>query len=255
MAKDQAAAQWPARLLTNGNRDLARDGIWTWSLPALAARLPDGHSIRTCQQAGVCALACYAREGTYKIPTVRDRHIRNLLYTVEDLGGWRDAMIRELAHQRFDGARVRIHDGGDFYSPEYLDAWLTVMAASPHVGFYTYTKEVRLFRDQVEPAPPPNFKWVYSLGGKQDALLVPGVDRVADVFPTEPSIARARFHSQLKSDLLAVDGPSPVGMAANRIPKLQRRQGDRTFGQWQAETDRRTYQFAAWPDRPRLPPP
>lgn len=136
----------------------------------------------------------------------------------------------------------REHDGGDFYSPEYLDAWLTVIAASPHVGFYTYTKEAALFHDVVEPAPPPNFRWVYSLGGKQDVLLKPGA-RVADVFPTESAIERAGFHSQAASDLLAVDGPSPVGMAANNIPKLRRRQGARTFGQWQAEAEGRDFPF------------
>ncbi|HEV2640056.1 MAG TPA: hypothetical protein VGX23_33285 [Actinocrinis sp.] len=240
---DERGARWPARLLTNGNRDLARDRIWTWSLPALAARLPDGSTVRTCPAAGICALACYAREGTYKIPSVRARHLLNLRYTIEDLGGWQDAMIRELAHRRFaNGVRVRIHDGGDFYSPRYLDAWLTVIAASPHVGFYTYTKEVELFRRLVETAPPPNLKWVYSLGGKQDVLLT-GADRIADVFPTESAIERSRFHSQAASDLLAVDGPSPVAMASNNIPKLKRRQGDRTFGQWQAETEGRAFPF------------
>jgi hypothetical protein len=240
---DERGARWPARLLTNGNRDLARDRIWTWTLPALAARLPDGSTARTCPSAGICALACYAREGTYKIPSVRARHLVNLRYTLEDLGGWQDAMIRELAHRRFAAdIRVRIHDGGDFYSPRYLDAWLTVIAASPHVGFYTYTKEVELFRKLVEPAAPPNLKWVYSLGGKQDVLLAPG-DRVADVFPTESSIERSWFHSQAASDLLAVDGPAPVGMASNDILKLKRRQGDRTFGQWQAETEGRVYPF------------
>ncbi len=242
-AEDARGARWPARLLTNGNRDLRRDGIWTWTLPALAARLPGGSTVRTCPAAGVCALACYAREGTYRIPSVRARHLVNLRYTIEDLGGWRDAMIRELSHPRFaTGIRVRIHDGGDFYSPSYLDAWLTVIAASPHVGFYTYTKEKRLFRDLVEPAPPPNLKWVYSLGGTQDVLLAPG-DRVADVFPSESALERSPFHSQAASDLLAVDGPAPVGMASNNIPKLRRRQGARTFGQWQAETEGRSFPF------------
>lgn len=244
VAERECATPWPARLLTNGNRDLARDRIWTWTLPALAARLADGSTVRTCPAAGICALACYAREGTYRIPSVRARHLLNLRYTLEDLGGWRDAMIRELAHRRFaNDIRVRIHDGGDFYSARYLDAWLTVIAASPHIGFYTYTKEVRLFREAVEPAAPPNLRWVYSLGGTQDVLLTRG-DRVADVFPTEAAIGRSRFHSQAASDLLAVDGPAPVGMACNNIPKLKRRQGARTFGQWQAETENRPFPFA-----------
>nr|WP_170177856.1 hypothetical protein [Thermomonospora umbrina] len=32
---------------------------------------------------------------------------------------------------------------------------------------------------------------------------------------------------------LAVLGPSPVGIPANRIPKFRRRQGPRSFRQWQ----------------------
>ncbi|MFD0633069.1 hypothetical protein ACFQ9X_17310 [Catenulispora yoronensis] len=61
MAEATREVRRPARLLTNGNRDLARDNIWTWSLPALAARLPDGRTIRTCPASGICRLACYAR--------------------------------------------------------------------------------------------------------------------------------------------------------------------------------------------------
>jgi len=43
----------------------------------------------------------------------------------------------------------------------------------------------------VEPDPPPNFLWVYSYGGTQDAALNPAVDRVADVFPDESAIVEA----------------------------------------------------------------
>lgn len=73
----------PRRLLTNSNRNLARDRIWTWTLPALAARLPDGRTIRTCPSAGICAQACYARVGAYMFPAVKAAHVRNLQYVVD----------------------------------------------------------------------------------------------------------------------------------------------------------------------------
>lgn len=229
----------PKRLLTQ-NSELKRLGIWNWSIPALAARLPDGRTIRTCPSAGVCAQVCYARAGRYNIPTVRARHLANLRYVLEDPTGWEHAMLAELAATRFDGRWVRIHDAGDFFAAEYLTAWLRIITARPRVNFYAYTKEIGLFRRLVEPDPPGNFWWVYSYGGTQDPDLDADTDRVADVFPTEEAIEDAGWHSQTASDLLAVTGPTPVGVPANNIARFRHRQGQRTFGQWQAQTPRRT---------------
>lgn len=161
----------------------------------------------------------------------------NLRFVLEDLRGWQQAMTAELGAHRFHRRWVRVHDSGDFFTDQYTQAWLTVMRARPEVSFYAYTKEVDRFRRIVTPHAPPNFRWAFSLGGTQDALLDPRVDRVADVFPAEEAIAEAGWHSQQASDLLAVLGPAPVGMSANRIPAFLKRQGDRRFSQWQAEVD------------------
>lgn len=229
----------PKRLLSNSNSDLARDGIWNWTIPALAARLPDGRTVRTCPAAGVCAQICYARNGSYNFSNVKAAHVRNLAFVVEDPEGWERAMTVELSHKRFIGKAVRVHDAGDYFSDDYVAAWLRIMRATPRTQFYSYTKEVDRFRRLVEPGAPENFRWVYSLGGVQDHLLDLTRDRIADVFPTEEAIAEAGHHSQAASDLLSVFGPAPVGMRANRIPQFQRRQGNRTLGEWQRETDRR----------------
>ncbi|WP_020525160.1 GP88 family protein [Catelliglobosispora koreensis] len=229
----------PKRLLSNSNRNLARDRIWSWTIPALAARLPSGATLRTCPAAGVCAQACYARAGTYRFANVRAAHLRNLLYVLEDPQGWEQAMLAELAAPRFVGGYVRIHDAGDFFSDSYTLAWLRIIRARPHTWFYAYTKEVDRHDRLIASDPPPNSRWVMSLGGRQDHLVDPRRHRIADVFPTEQAIAAAGFHTQADSDLLAPFGPTPVGMAANNIAQFQRRQGDRTFGQWQRETDRR----------------
>ncbi|MFJ1528255.1 hypothetical protein ACIOFV_07470 [Streptomyces mirabilis] len=44
----------PERLLTQ-NSELRDEGIWNWTLPALATRLRDGRTVKTCPAAGVCA--------------------------------------------------------------------------------------------------------------------------------------------------------------------------------------------------------
>jgi Gene product 88 len=234
-ATNSQPADHPKRLLTQ-NSELRRIGVYNWSLPALAARLPDGRTIATCPSAGVCAQVCYARNGTYNIPTVRARHLANLIFVLDEPELWEATMSRELDSSRFAGRWIRIHDAGDFFSDSYLSAWLRIIEAHPNTRFYAYTKEVDRFRRMVEPSAPQNFLWVYSFGGTQDASLRPPSDRVADVFPSEEAILRAGWHSQERSDLLAVTGPAPVGIPANRIPRFRRRQGDRTFRQWQAQT-------------------
>lgn len=135
------------------------------------------------------------------------------------------------------GKFVRIHDSGDFFSSEYLQAWLRIIRATPETRFYCYTKEVPLFRAHVEADPPPNFSWVYSLGGRWDSLLDTSTDRVADVFATEADLVAAGYHSQAANDLLAVDGPAPVGLVANRIPTARARQAGRRLSEWQAGVD------------------
>ncbi len=128
---------------------------------------------------------------------------------------------------------------GDFFSDSYLQAWLEIMRLRPGVEFYAYSKEVSRFRRLVEPDPPPNFQWVYSLGGKEDHLVDKDHDRHADVFPDEAAIEAAGYSSQDASDLLAVYGPARVGIPANRIRHLQRKQGDETFGGLQVRTGQR----------------
>lgn len=226
----------PDRLLTQ-NSELREERIWNWTLPALAARLEDGRTVKTCPAAGVCAQACYARNGTYNFPGVAERHRQNLAYVLDDLPGWTRQMNAELSHPRHRGGWIRVHDAGDFFDDRYLSAWLRIMAFRPWVNFYAYTKEVTRFRRLVEPAPPRNFHWVYSYGGIEDHLLDPAVDRVADVFPDEAAIRTAGWHSQDASDLLAVLGPTPVGIPSNNIPHFRKRAAGRTFREWQAERD------------------
>lgn len=226
----------PRRLLTQ-NREMRAIGVHNWSLPAWAGRLPDGRTYNTCPSAGICREVCYARHGTYTWPAVRAKHEANLRYVLDDLAGWQQAMLAELAAPKFRGGWVRIHDAGDFFSDEYLHAWLSIMRARPDTNFYAYTKEIDRFRRFVEPDPPGNFLWVYSYGGTQDALLDPAVDRVADVFPDEEAISEAGFSSQEASDLLAVLGPHLVGIPANNIPHFLRKLAGRRFSEWQADVE------------------
>jgi hypothetical protein len=224
-------------LLTSGNRDLRRDGIFTWSIPALNARLRDGSNFVTCPEAGVCARLCYARSGTYRFSNVLAAHTRNLEMVLDDLDEWSRAMLGELRHKRYRHANVRVHDSGDFFSEAYLDAWLAIAAATPDVLFYAYTKQVRWVKAR---RLPRNFVVIFSLGGNEDEWIDRAVDRHCDVFPSDEALRAAGYTDQGASDLLAATLPTNrIGIVTNNIAHIRRKQGDSSFGSLQTARSRR----------------
>jgi hypothetical protein len=214
--------------------------VFNWTLPAWAIRLSDGRTFNVCPNAGICAKLCYARNGTYTFPAVRAAHERNLRLVLDHLAVWERWMLDELRH-RCRGKHVRIHDSGDFFSDAYLEAWLRIMRLSPWATFYAYTKEVSRFKRVVEPNPPPNFLWIYSLGGKEDILIDREHDRHADVFPDKASAVAAGYSTQEASDLFAIYSPPRVGIIANNIPAFRKRQGAHSFSDLQRKRFRSTH--------------
>lgn len=241
--KTRTNTQKPRRLLTQ-NSQLRAEGIFNFSLPAWAGRFADGSTYNACPEAGACAKLCYARVGTYRFPVVLAAHERNMWMTMHALADWETQMAEEIRHKRFRGKWIRLHDSGDFHSDEYLEAWLRIMRDAPEdTWFYCYTKSVSMFRRLVEPNPPKNFLWCYSLGGMEDHLLVlegDRPDRHAEVFPSAEEVEAAGYTDQTESDLLSVLSESPkVGIPANRIPALLKRQGSETFGSLQRALDKK----------------
>lgn len=222
--------------LLSSNSELRPDGIFNWSIPALAAKLSDGKNVKTCPNAGACATVCYARNGTYNFSNVKARHTANLEYAMKYPQEWYGQMLAEVNHPSMRGKFVRIHDSGDFYSEEYLRLWLRIARLTPQVTFYCYTKEVSMFKRVVEPNCPDNFKYLYSMGGREDHLIDLENDRHAEVFPDDAAILDAGYTSQDASDLLAITLPTnKIGIPQNNIPHFKKRLAGKTFGELQRE--------------------
>lgn len=224
------------RLLSTSNRELRAHRIATWSIPALSAELSDGTRLKTCPNAGVCASLCYPRTGTYRFSNVLARHTANLERVLNDRDGWVDQMVSEVNRYHRQGW-VRIHDSGDFFSADYLDAWCEIAARCPQTTFYAYTKEVTMIREAA--SIPENLLVVFSLGGKQDHLIDREADRHADVFPDLETLVAAGYCDQSSDDRLSVTGSPRVGIPANNLKHLRKRQGTLSFGDLQREMDSR----------------
>ncbi len=101
--------------------------------------------------------------------------------------------------------KVRIHESGDFFSPEYLLAWVLVASANPSIKFYCYSKNLPLFVGLVLPA---NFYFTASYGGKFDHMIDEGVfPRYAKVFMTEDQAVAAGYKVDVKDRSCFEDGP------------------------------------------------
>ena len=206
-------------------------------MPAWQVQLTDGTWFNTCPNADYCAQLCYARSGTYLFSTVKAKHIANLEYTLNDLVGWKLDMIDEINRIGLHKIKwLRIHDAGDFYSEDYLRAWINICSTVPSVTFYAYTKQVSMFKKVLKDYCPSNFKYLFSLGGKEDHLISLENDRHAEVFPDHESLVEAGYSDQSENDLLAITLPSNrIGITANNIKHLQKKQARHTFGSGQAE--------------------
>lgn len=216
-------------LLTQ-NSELKALGVYAWTLPAHWVKLTSGEKFNTCPNAGICGAFCYAKAGRWNFSNVKKSHIEKLEFVLYRPDVWEAEMIAELSKKKYHDRMIRIHDGGDFFSAEYLQAWVRIAKAHPDKIFYSYTKEVLMVKAH---DLPENFIVIFSMGGKQDHFIVKHIDRHAEVFPSLVQMIDAGYVDIHEDDRLAALSPNHrIGLRTNNIPHLKKKQGTKTFGQW-----------------------
>jgi hypothetical protein len=141
-------------VLTPGNKKLGGHLIWGFGLPSGTAKLCPGMT-------PTCRKVCYAvRLQSYR-PQAAKLYRRNL-----QLAKRKDFVRRVRAFIIAQGIRVvRIHIGGEFTTPRYARKWGRIIAKSPKVKFFTYTRAWRVpaIREALEELSPlPNLALWYS---------------------------------------------------------------------------------------------
>lgn len=177
-------------LTRNSKMRATMPGLYTFEI---------GAGPKQCPGAGECASVCYAKDGHYQQPVVKDAHARNFAATKR--ADFATKMTQEI--WRLRPRVVRIHSSGDFYSASYLLKWMTVMEMCPAVRFYCYTKMIPLFESVDEW--PENFTYVYSYGGRWDHMIDEGVDRHSKVFKSDADLKAAGYTDTHESDAPAMD--------------------------------------------------
>ena len=151
----------------------------------------------TCPFAEGCVKFCYARKGAYSWSNVKPAFERRYQLTKTDK--FVEVMTAEIKKKKAD--YIRVHDSGDFYSPEYLQKWLKIAALNPEVKFYSYTNSVQFIKD-IENVPE-NYDFIFSDSGKQVNLINKDTDRHTKIFDNLSDLQNAGYTDASQYDLYA----------------------------------------------------
>lgn len=80
---------------------------------------------------------CYARKAEIRFPATLAARRRNYEASL-NIARFTNDMVVEI--NRSGNSLMRIHESGDFYSQEYVNAWAFIVSWCHTVKFYAYTK-------------------------------------------------------------------------------------------------------------------
>lgn len=193
--------------LTQNSKIAKMSGVKTynWGIPAYQSNT----GLKTCPNAAACAKGCYATMGAYKFSNVAKVFESRLKLSQAP----NFTLIINAEIKRRKVMRLRIHDSGDFYSKEYIDAWLAIIRANPQTVFYAYTKMISQFKElHADGLIPDNFIVIYSYGGTEDKLIDKKVDRHSWVFSSIEALQAAGYADAHEDDSVAIGVNPKVGL-------------------------------------------
>ena len=176
---------------------------------------------------------CFAASGEAVYPSLRKMVWHNFDLIKESLlKSWRykQDKVQRLADLIIDSLPVcdivRVHVGGDYFSKEYLEAWIEVAKRKPDVIFYSYSKSLKFM---AEYALPENLILTASRGGKYDELIdLHGWKEAVVVYSEEEAAEKGLDidhddeHAAFGADnfALLIHGTQPKGSAAGKALQI-----------------------------------
>lgn len=194
----------PNHRISWGNSKLKLDGIASFNLPPIS----------TCPARGACEKYCYATQGNQWFKSGYIRRVAAYKATLEP--DFPEIMVAHLMSERVK--ILRIHDSGDFYSPQYMLQWFKIAESLPNVTFYAYTKQVILMR-KLWDKKPANLKLIQSIGGKFDNLIDHSKPH-ARIFASLAELLTANYTDTSVSDKpAATRGVNNIGLVIHGVKK------------------------------------
>jgi hypothetical protein len=228
-------------LLKFGEGNAKLFGIYTFTLP----------SGKTCPGAKDCLAMAVRRNGKTKLVRGKDcrftcfqASLESIFPTLYNLAQYNLELLRkaktvkamgELIHNSLPkNARIiRIHVGGDYFSPEYFMAWVNVALNNPNILFYSYTKSIHIWK-RFKKLIPSNLVMTASYGGKYDNLISKGMKTCEVVFSPEEAAEKNipidhddsyAYSARVKRFATLLHGKQAAGSEASEALKSLRKRG------------------------------
>jgi len=204
---------------TQGNEKLNKDngGVYRILGYGIPADYSFGDGNNTCPGANACRGVCYAKQGRYAMPNVRNARLHNFnLFLNDGPDVFAEKAIADLERLTKRYNVVRLHDSGDFFSQAYLDAWKFIARFFPSVIFYAYTKSLHL---DIATDKPDNLRIVQSLGGKHDELVHLDLPH-SRIFADHAARITAGYVDGNVNDIPAIEGAICIGLVYHGQKKL-----------------------------------
>ena len=138
---------------------------------------------------------CYAASQELQYPNVRLSRWQNfdLLNAAKTKEDKVDLILRSLDHflkNEGHGLKdIRVHESGDFFNPEYMEAWFEVAKQRPDLKFYAYTKSNPYLEKNLDKYKSlDNFSITLSKGGRADDKLEDLDVKQAHIYSTPEEI-------------------------------------------------------------------
>ena len=195
------------------------------------------------QRTGVLAdkdFRCFAAMSEVR-PNVREARWHNwdLLRETLHSNGNQATLLRDLIDLSLlmhpPKKLVRIHESGDFWTENYMKAWIMVAQGRPEQKFYAYTKSLGMWL-ALKDLIPANFYLTASFGGTLDYLIPKHPDvftRVAYVVYTEDQAKELNLEIDhddshclgAKPFALLVHGSQRAGTEASQAISQRKKEG------------------------------
>ena len=204
-------------------------------------KFSDGSSLKKASE--LTKFGCFAARAQAQYPELNKNVFSNLkLLNIAAKSGGVDAMAKlildSIKHAGLENIRIsRIHEGGDFFSKDYMAAWIKVANALPNTNFYTHTTSLP-FWIALKSIMPDNFNLIASFDDSSDSnkeLILKNGLRYSKVVYSVDEAKRLKLKIDYDDTLaccskenfaLLLHGGQPAGSEASKAVQINKKAGD-----------------------------
>lgn len=180
-------------------KEKQRFSLGNRKLPSTTAifNLPE---IETCPgRTALCEKICYAVKASKMYKNVAPHRLSNYAWVNNYLDtptGWMllgDELAARIQKLPAKVNTVRIHEAGDFFTEDYVTAWLDAASQCPDIQFYAYTRSYEIVNRAV-------IDWDIDTRLPSNFILLASLDTTTDMLTKASIQARYDYTGHIKRD-------------------------------------------------------